>query len=350
MNFYDYMKDKIKFTAIYFINTLLIVLVMYLSLIIDGWKFPERNAIYALCLSIIIYVCFILYDYNKNRLFYRSLNRMISVDDSLEALLNIQGTQSIEQDIYKKILLNIYKLHYDKLSIYEEKQEQYRHFINRWVHQMKTPVSIINLLLQDSMRDTNKEAVESIREENEKIAHGLDMMLYTARLNEFNLDFQVEEIDIVSAARAVINENKKALIKYSIFPKITGDKEAIVETDKKWISFVINQILLNAIKYTKNAEKDRNNIVFEIKKEEERVILSIEDEGIGIPKEDISRVFRAFFTGKNGRSTSESTGMGMYLSKKICDELGHELFVESEVSKGAKFTIIFKIGKNLFKM
>ncbi|WP_032079721.1 ATP-binding protein, partial [Clostridium drakei] len=119
--------------------------------------------------------------------------------------------------------------------------------------------------------------------------------------------------------------------------------------NKKWIYFVINQIVINAIKYSKMKIQDNKYITFKIKDENSRIVLSIIDEGIGIPKEDLNRVFNAFFTGKNGRKSDESTGMGMYLAKKICDKLGHKILVESEENKGSTFSIIFFKGKNLFK-
>jgi len=215
---------------------------------------------------------------------------------------------------------------------------------------MKTPVSIINLILQDENQEEYKDIFSSLSEENEKISAGLEMMLNHARLNEFNLDFKVESVNIISVLRKVINDNKKSLIRNFIFPKIQGEEDILVETDKKWICFVINQIFINAIKYSRDRAKDNKYIVFEVKVEGAKVILSIKDEGIGIPKEDLNRVFQAFFTGKNGRKTSEATGMGMYLSKRVCDKLGHGLAVESEEGQWSKFSIVFYKEKNIFTL
>lgn len=122
-------------------------------------------------------------------------------------------------------------------------------------------------------------------------------MLYNARINEFNHDFNVEGIDILLILRQVINDNKKLLIRNKIFPKIAGE-DAIIQTDKKWIYFVINQIVINAIKYTVATEKDKKTINFKIEEDTAKITVSIEDNGIGIPKEDLGRVFNAFFTGK----------------------------------------------------
>jgi signal transduction histidine kinase len=214
---------------------------------------------------------------------------------------------------------------------------------------MKTPVSVINLILQEESSAEFKKICDSISEENEKISNGLSIMLYNARINEFNHDFNVEALDIVSVLRKVINDNKKLFIRQNIFPKVIGDN-GLIQTDKKWIYFVINQVVINAIKYTAAAEKEKKTVSFNIYEDDKKVTLCIEDNGIGIPNEDLERVFNAFFTGKNGRKTSESTGMGMYLAKRICDELGHRLYVESEYGKWTKFFIVFNKGKNIFNL
>ncbi|MBB6214279.1 signal transduction histidine kinase [Anaerosolibacter carboniphilus] len=350
MRFREFLMDRIAYILVYFIGVSMAVLIMYLTLMINKKEFPGENVLYALLISSVVLIMFIAYDYYRNKSFYRQLNMILHENDDLDKLINIEDIRTNEHRIYKALLLKLYKTYSSKLVKYEEGHKQYMYFINQWVHQMKTPVSVMNLILQDQKDEMYKEVFNSIAEENEKISHGLEMMLYNARMSEFNLDFKVESIDIVGLIRKVINDNKKALIRNSIFPKVVGEESLFIETDKKWIYFTINQILINAIKYSRLAKGEKKYITVEIRDEASKVILGIEDEGIGIPKEDIGRVFQAFFTGKNGRRTSESTGMGMYLAKRICDELGHDLLVESEEEKGTRFTIIFHRGKSIFKI
>lgn len=350
VNFKSYIKDRISYIVVYFVNTFLVILTMYLSIVINQKRFPRENVLYAFLISVVLVSFFVAYDYFKNRPFYKYLNKAASLSKDLEIILGMTEGKTSEQLMYNKILNETYKVYNDKISKYEENHKHYIYFINQWVHQMKTPVSVINLLLQDSSVERYKETLESISEENEKINRGLELMLFNARLSQFNLDFKVEKVDLKAAIRKVINDNKKSLIRHSIFPKIICEEDIIVETDYKWISFVINQILINAIKYSKDVPINEKNIIFKVDNEGARIVLSIEDQGIGIPKEDRNRVFNAFFTGINGRRTSESTGMGMYLSKRICDELGHGLTLESEIGKGTKFFIIFYKGKNIFKL
>lgn len=350
MKFKDFFRDRIGYTVVYFLSTAAVIAIMYLTLILNRVEISRNNILYAFLVSGTLFIVFLIYDYCRNRNFYKQLSLILDSDKDIDYILNIGDSHTSEHEMFKRILFKIYKLSGDRTIKYEEAHKQYLYFVNQWVHQMKTPVSVINLILQDYHGEENKDAFESISEENEKLAHGLDMMLYNARLNEFNLDFNVESLDIISIVRRVINENKKSLIRHHIFPKITGDSNTVVKTDKKWISFVINQIVVNAVKYSKTEDGQGKSIDFKVIEEPEKTVLFIEDQGIGIPREDISRVFNAFFTGKNGRKTSESTGMGMYLAKRVCDELGHEIKVESEEGKGSSFSITFFKGKNLFNL
>lgn len=349
MNFIDFLKDRIAYIIVYLISISFVILTMHLTLFIKVIDFPITNILYAYFVSIVILIIFLVYEYSKVRAFYKQLYEILNSENIMENIINIGKVRTIEQKLFTQILKKLYKSYEDKVYKYKDIQKHYLDFINQWVHQMKTPVSVIDLILQEEDTSEFNEILDSIGEENEKISQGLNIMLYNARINEFNHDFNVEDIDILLILRKVINDNKKLLIRHKIFPKISGET-AIVQTDKKWIYFVINQIVINAIKYTAATEKDKKTINFNIKEDTTKIVVSIEDNGIGIPKEDLGRVFNAFFTGKNGRKTSESTGMGMYLSKRICEELGNEVYVESEEGKGASFYIAFYKSKNIFKL
>ncbi|MCS4481595.1 sensor histidine kinase [Clostridium botulinum] len=340
MKFIDFLKDRIAYIIVYFISISLVILIMHLTLFIKVIDFPITNILYAYFVSIVILIIFLLYEYSKVRVFYKQTYRALNSKDIIEDIVNISEVRTREQKLFTELLKKLHKSYESKIYKYEDIQKHYSNFINQWVHQMKTPVSVINLILEEENLCECKEVFDSIGEENEKISQGLNIMLYNARINEFNHDFNVEGIDILLILRQVINDNKKLLIRNKIFPKIAGE-DAIIQTDKKWIYFVINQIVINAIKYTVATEKDKKTINFKIEEDTAKITVSIEDNGIGIPKEDLGRVFNAFFTGKNGRKTSESTGMGMYLSKRICNELGNELYVESEEGEGTTFYIVF---------
>jgi signal transduction histidine kinase len=138
----------------------------------------------------------------------------------------------------------------------------------------------------------------------------------------------------------VINEHKKACIRYRIFPKIEAGAEAVwAETDEKWIVFVLGQLVTNAIKYSKPKEGAKT-LTVTVRETEDECRVIVKDEGIGIAEQDMPRLFDAFFTGENGRRVSESTGMGLYLAKQICNRLGHRLEVASVLGEGTSVTLI----------
>ncbi len=349
MKFIDFLKDRIAYIIVLFYKYIFSYFDNASDLIYKSNRFSYNKYIICIFVSIVILIIFLLYEYSKVRVFYKQTYRALNSEDIIEDIVNISEARTREQKLFTELLKKLHKSYESKIYKYEDIQKHYSNFINQWVHQMKTPVSVINLILEEENPCECKEVFDSISEENEKISQGLNIMLYNARINEFNHDFNVEDVDILFILRKVINDNKKLLIRHKIFPKIAGET-AIVQTDKKWIYFVINQIVINAIKYTVATEKDKKTINFKIEEDTGKIIVSIEDNGIGIPKEDLGRVFNAFFTGKNGRKTSESTGMGMYLSKRICSELGNELYVESEEGQGTTFYIVFYKGKNIFKL
>ncbi len=243
------------------------------------------------------------------------------------------------------------------MSILEKNQKKFKRqmdFNNRWIHEMKTPVSVIKLMLENE-KDKNIEEItrknyESIEEEIEKLSNGLEMALHTLRINDFELDFKVEEVSLNEIIRTVINENKSTFIVNSIYPKLVAEENVIVKSDKKWVKFIISQLLSNSIKYTKVKENGDKNIILHIYEENGKTILSIRDKGVGIPKGDLDRVFEPFFTGKNGRKYLESTGMGLYLLKDICDKLGHGIKVESIEGKGTTVSITFYKGKSIYNI
>lgn len=157
------------------------------------------------------------------------------------------------------------------------------------------------------------------------------------KLNSIKNDFQVQQINLRQIAKNNINELKSNFIEKNIFPKLYIDEGLTVYSDYKWLSFVIYQLLTNAIKYSDNGK----SVYIKAYSENKKIILSIEDEGCGITKEDIPRIFDLFFTGQNGRLYGESSGLGLYMVKQILDYLGYSIEVESDTKNGSKFKIIF---------
>lgn len=354
MNIKDYLRDRLLYILFYFINTFLVILVIILSLIIRKEGIAISDVAYAFLLSTVFLALLLIIDYIKKREFYKAINRGLGEGEGMEHIYSIPDNIDREHDALKKLLTKNYMLYENKLDNYRKTYKAQMYFNNRWIHQMKTPVSVIKLVLENekdkNIDEQTRKSFESMEEEIEKLSNGLEMALYTLRINDFGLDFKVEEISLVEIIRNVINENKNAFIANYIYPKIVSKEELMVKSDKKWIKFVIGQIVSNSIKYSKVKAGESKSIVFRIYREDDRSVLSVEDMGVGVPAEDLDRIFNSFFTGKNGRIYLESTGMGLYLSKEICNRLGHDINVRSIEGEGTTVSVIFHHGKSIYNL
>jgi signal transduction histidine kinase len=206
---------------------------------------------------------------------------------------------------------------------------------------MKTPVSIIDLVIQKHNSgdiDTDS-AIENISEENERLLTTLEQVINLIRVEDFAKDYVPEKVDLVSSIKKVINNKKNQFIHNNLFPKLDSIMETVyVLSDQKWNEVMLDQIVSNAIKYS-NAGDSHKNVTFTIEQNQAYTMLTITDEGIGIPKHDIRRVFEPFFTGENGRVGNSATGIGLFISSEISTKLGHEISIDSEVQKGTSVKI-----------
>ena len=172
----------------------------------------------------------------------------------------------------------------------------------------------------------------------DKLDNYIDQILYFVRSENAEKDYLIKEIELQKIIKDVALKNKDDLLENKVNLEVDIHNEKVL-TDSKWLEFVLNQIINNSIKYKKN--NNEPIIKISVKDEKDKVYLTIWDNGIGIPKNDIKRVFDKSFTGENGRIMAKSTGMGLYIVKKLCDKLGHKIIIESEIHKYTKITIIF---------
>ncbi|MGE7130878.1 sensor histidine kinase [Lysinibacillus xylanilyticus] len=320
-----FLKEHIPL-ILYTIGQLFIILLIYWF---DGYP-HILTALYAVFLGVFLLIGYLIYRYFTHISFYNRLSNPRITTNEL-----IKNSDTPPLSIALDRLLQMQDKNYqDQLKKWERKQQEQMTFMNHWVHQMKTPLSVIELITQDS----DDFRFDSINEETERIKRGLEMVLYAARLETFEQDFHVDGIHLLEMVDSVIYENKRLLIRSYIYPEVKIDSNLTVETDKKWFRFILNQVLSNAIKYS---SRKNEKVTLSAYSKGRAVILEVRDYGVGIPNVDLPRVFNPFFTGENGRKFKESTGMGLYLVKEVCEKLNHKVELESEVGKGTKVRIIF---------
>ncbi|MBR4670190.1 MAG: sensor histidine kinase [Butyrivibrio sp.] len=197
-----------------------------------------------------------------------------------------------------------------------------------WVHQIKTPIAALNLLLQDP--DKNEALC---RQELFKIENYVEMSLNYLRFESMSNDLGLKSYNLESMVKQVVKKYSSVFI-YNHIAVNMEDLDCDILTDEKWFCFVLEQILSNALKYTK-----KGSVTFYAEQDGNNVKLKVKDTGIGIRSEDIPRLFQKGFTGYNGRIDKKASGLGLYLCKSICDKLGHAISITSEEGVGTEVCI-----------
>jgi OmpR family two-component system sensor histidine kinase YxdK len=321
-----FMREQSPLITVYLIQLVMITLVYRL----DGGS-GVTVSLYAALLSTILLLGYLAYRYLTNRSFYE---RLMTVPASLEESGGPAQNTPLAESL-RMLLDQQFRLYQNDLHNYRHKLEEHIHFINQWVHGMKTPLSVIHLIIQDK----DGSPFTAIGDELDRLRKGLETVLYTARLDTFEHDFYVERLELSAVVRSVTSEQKRLFIRKRVFPVISVEGGISITSDEKWLSFVLTQLITNALRYT--VEEGRFVHFHGHLQEQGRVVLEVRDEGVGIPPGDLPRVFDPYFTGINGRSFQESTGMGLYLVKQICGKLEHEVEITSEVGKGTTVRIVF---------
>jgi hypothetical protein len=219
----------------------------------------------------------------------------------------------------------------DRLNIINENERALSDMMDYytiWAHQIKTPIAAMRLILQSENSSTNNELLEQLF----KIEQYVEMVLHYLKTESLNSDMHIKTYSLDSIVKQAVRKYSKLFIRKKI--KLNYEElNCNVLTDEKWLVFVIEQILSNSLKYTNSGEI---SIYMDDKLPD---TLVIEDTGIGIEKEDLPRIFEKGFTGFNGRLDKKSTGIGLFLCKRILNNLSHTISIESEVDKGTKIKI-----------
>ena len=282
-----------------------------------------------------LYMISIIIEYFKRKKFYDNLLKMLEELDEKYLITEIIKTPNfLEGQIFKNSLEQIDKSMLENVNKYKYMTEDYKEYIELWIHEIKIPIATSKMVIEN-----NKNAItKSIDEELDKVENYIEQALFYARSNTVEKDYYIRKVFLKEIINESIKKNKSSLIQEKISIDI-HDLDIEVNTDNKWIVFILNQIIQNSIKYRK-----KENSVIEIyaNQGKENVILYIKDNGIGIKQGEITRVFEKGFTGTNGRlSNKKSTGIGLYLCKKLCNKLGIGIELNSVQNEGTEVKLVF---------
>lgn len=332
MSFRKYIFDKIPFIILNIIVFLFCAIMMRVSnssLLVIGilafiWFMPT--------------IIFMIFDFFSKRRFYSELITIVNKLDKKYLLPEmIKRPRCYEGKIVYDVLEECNRAMHEHVNEYKIMQSEYREYIETWVHEIKTPIALTKLVAENSEGKTKS----IIEKETKKIEGYVEQVLYYSRSNDVSKDYIIKEFEIKETLNKVIRNNRYELIngRFQIdVENVTG----IVITDEKWLEFIINQIIVNAIKYKKEVNP-RIRAYTSISSDS--LVLTIEDNGIGIVDKDVDRVFEKGFTGYNGRIYGKSTGIGLYLCRKLCLTLGLNITLTSEYGKVTKVNIIFPLGE-----
>lgn len=229
----------------------------------------------------------------------------------------------------------------DHVNSYKTVQKEYKEYVEMWVHEIKTPLAAAKLIISNNP----SEVTSSIQEEIEKVEGYVEQALFYARSTSVEKDYVIKELDLAPLVSKIIRRHSKEFI-YQKIKLSLSDLEKTVYSDSKWVEFILDQVLSNALKYTSS---DIGEIKIYTTMRNNMTCLHIEDNGIGIDSKDLHRIFQRGFTGSNGRTTEKATGMGLYLCKTLCDKLYLYLHADSLSGKGTTITIGFP-SSDLYKM
>ena len=308
----------------------------------------KQDVVYAAVLDAILLLITVLVG------FFRYSSKVKALSNALKRPVEEQAQLPEAADdveiLYHRLLENQSIARNESESSAAIRQSQMRDYYSMWVHQIKTPISAMKLLLEAEREELGQlicddeqsqcllsDNMDSFEDELFRIEEYVSMALQYQRVSSTENDFVLEKVSVDGVIRDTIKKYAKIMIRRHIGMNYSGTVQEVY-TDGKWLAFILEQLLSNAIKYT-----PQGFVKIETAKKANLFFITIKDTGIGIKAEDLPRVFEKGYTGYNGHADKKATGIGLYLCRQMADKLGHTIRIESEIGKGTKVWIGFDL-------
>lgn len=334
MKFSDYMKDHqitllICFAGSFFFAVLLFFLGIGLSEIVLLW------ICYASIASFAMFGDF----WKRQKRIQYLLGTMDSLDQKYLIAEIADRPETEIENIYFRLMKTAMKSMTDEVSEVRRINAEYKDFIEQWIHEIKIPLTGIQLICENNKTEIMRKVIT----QTELLEQNIDRALYYARLGSVEKDYLINEVSLKKCVFEVLSQNKQFLIHNRVCVHTDCIYDSVF-SDSKWLCFIINQIILNSIKYCGDKPP-----VIEIKSQDmgDYVTLFITDNGIGIKPSEVSRVFDKGFVGSNGRMVKNSTGIGLYLCSQLCLKLGIGIHIESEIGRYTTVLLHFPKSNHL---
>lgn len=316
--FFEYLLTHKKSITLWAVFSAVFALIFWL------YRLPVAAVFYSVLICFFIGAVWIGADFNVYRAKRHTLRRLL--DEITLTVDNLPQPRTAEEADYQELIKTLFDF---KQALANEMNEKYADMVDYytlWAHQIKTPIAAMRLTLQSGEMSQSRELSEDLQ----RIEQYVEMVLCYLRLDSESKDFLIKKYDLDGIIKQAVRKFSSQFIRRKI-GLIYEPVGVTVLTDEKWLLFVLEQVLSNALKYTRSGE-------IEITLEAPKTVC-IRDTGIGIAPEDISRIFEKGYTGYNGRTDKKASGIGLYLCRQICGRLGHKITASSQVGKGTLIKI-----------
>lgn len=333
----EYLKDRQCFIGVFLIDFILINILLCLFSV---------NIYLLITIDFILWISnifLIIFDYYKKNKYYQQIfNNLQALDKKYLILETLNKSEFIEGKLLEEILYMINKDIMEKINCYRDEIDEFSYYIESWIHEVKVPVASLILMCHNHKDKISNKFINQAK----RIDAYLDQILYYVRSNSAEKDLLIKENSLQEIVNKVLLKNKDDILENKIEIEMFNDDKKVC-TDSKWLEFILNQIINNAIKYKDESKK--SIIRFSVSQDKSRTKLLIFDNGIGISKSDLPKVFEKSFTGVNGRNSVNSTGFGLYIVKTMCQKLGHKVTIQSKEKEYTE--VILEFGQNdLYKI
>ena len=314
----QYLKQRWRGIAVGIIFTLIFTVSFAL------YHLPVEAVIYPAALCVLFGVGVMIFDFQRIKRRHEVLKSIRSMTDAITG--SFPKVEGIEDADYQKIISLMSQEYSDCRTDANQKYSDMIDYYTVWVHQFKTPIASMRLHLQNEDTPLSRKLTTDLF----RVEQYVEMVLTYLRLNSDSTDYVIKAYDLDSIVKQAVKKFAGEFIERRLRLQYEPLNTTVI-TDEKWLGVVIEQVISNALKYT-----PAGSIAITLEPEKK---LCIRDTGIGIAAEDIPRIFENGFTGYNGRSDKKASGIGLYLCKRICTNLGHGITVSSQVDQGTCITI-----------
>lgn len=337
MTLSGYLKDKILILVLNGVSLFL----LSLYLLTMGNTLLTVGLVTFFWLTILLFWLTVNYQQRK-----KYFTEIMDTLDSLEKPYLIQEFMGqswrLEDQLYQQILRQSNKSVIEKIQALEEEQQEYREYIEGWVHEVKLPITGMRLSAHNQSNEIQRKFEIYLTEMDDLV----EQALFYARSDQVYKDYALKETDLRQVVLQVLGKSKYLLIHHQMTAQPLT-QSTFVQTDEKWVAFILGQLLINAMKYKKEGP---GTLMFALEETDHEIKLSLTDDGIGIPKDELGRLFEKGFTGSNGRKREKTTGIGLYLCKKLCDKLELRIAIDSVQNEYTTVTLVFSKNTYLSKL